>query len=87
MCPHLLPLENYLKTKKVKEIYRGQVWCKNCREWVYYDIVLDTTYLIQQLKLDNCVVLHKYEDFKVGSEYGLFCTICNDGIMGKHPNT
>ena len=41
MCIHLIELDNYLKNKLIKELFRGQVWSKNCNEWVYYDCILN----------------------------------------------
>ena len=87
MCIHLKPLEDYLKTKGIAEIYRGQVWSKNCREWIYYDAVLDPKSLKAKFHFDDTILIHDYEDIKVGSELGLICTICNDGIMGAHPKS
>ncbi len=87
MCIHLKPLENYLKTKKITETYRGQVWTKNCREWIYYDAVLNPQKLKERFHFDDSIKIHDYEDIKVGSELGLVCTLCNDAVMGVHPNS
>ena len=35
MCEHLKPLEDHLKAEKIPEIFRGQAWSDNCREWIY----------------------------------------------------
>lgn len=87
MCKHLMPVETYLLAKGFKEIYRGQVWSNNCREWIYFNTILNPKQLIEQFQLDACITIHDYADIKVGSELGLFCTACKDGIMGYHPNS
>ena len=87
MCIHLKPLEDYLKTQGIVETYRGQVWTKNSREWIYYDAVLNPQELKEKFDFSNSIIIHNYEDIKVGSELGLVCTICNDAIIGQHPNS
>ena len=87
MCAHLKPVEDYLLSKGYKEIYRGQVWSNNCREWIYFNTVLQPKELINQFKLESFIIIHDYEDIKVGAELGLECTICKDAIMGYHPNS
>jgi hypothetical protein len=87
MCIHLKPLEDYLKAENIHEVYRGQVWSKNCREWIYYDAVLNPQKLKEKFHFDDNIHIHDYEDIKVGSELGLFCTLCNDAVMGAHPNS
>lgn len=86
MCTHLKLIESYLLAKGYKEIYRGQVWSNNCREWIYFNGVLNIQELQEQFKLDKTIIVHDYQDIKVGSELGLVCTLCFDGIMGAHPN-
>jgi hypothetical protein len=80
-------LENYLQTQGIAETYRGQVWSKNCREWIYYDAVLNPQKLKDKFHFDDTIIIHDYQDIKVGSELGLVCTICNDAIMGAYPNS
>ena len=87
MCEHLQKVENYIKQKDIKEVFRGRPWGKNCREWIYFNCILDTGELKRKLELDACVVTHQYYDIKVANELGLFCTICKDGIMGVNPGT
>jgi hypothetical protein len=87
MCIHLKSLEDFLKRKNIKEVYRGQVWSKNCREWIYYDAILNPQKLKDKFHFDSSIIIHDYEDIKVGSELGLFCTLCNDAIIGTHPNS
>ena len=59
MCEHLQALENYLKAEKIPEIFRGQAWSDNCREWVYFDCILDSARVIEQdaasTKIHLCV--------------------------------
>lgn len=86
MCAHLKPIEDYLKKAGYTEIYRGQPWSKNCREWIYFDEVLDPIELIKTFNLNKSISIHNYADNKVGAEFGLVCTICKDAIIGRHPN-
>ena len=51
MCIHLKPLEDYLKKLGIAETFRGQPWSENCREWVYFDCVLNPESLKTKLKL------------------------------------
>lgn len=87
MCEHLLKVENYIKAKGIQEVFRGRPWGKNCREWVYFNCILDTEELKIKLELNACVETHEYSDSKVANELGLFCTSCRDGIMGVIPET
>ncbi len=82
VCEHLAPLENELIKTNVKETYRGQVWTKNCREWVYFDCVLDTASLAARFSFPPCVKVHENLDQKSGLERGFVCEECHDGIMG-----
>jgi hypothetical protein len=82
VCEHLAKLEEELIKANIKETYRGQVWTKNCREWVYFDVVLNTESLSKRLNLPSCVSIHENLDPKSGTERGFYCEICKDGIMG-----
>ena len=87
MCEHLQPITNFLKDEGVPITYRGQPWTKNCREWVYYDCVLKVDELKAEFGLDSCVVVHDYNDVKVGAELGLFCEECKDAVVGIYPTS
>ena len=87
MCLHLQKVEDYVNAKGLAEVFRGRSWGKNCREWIYFDCILDTEELKRKLELDPCVETHKYSDIKVADELGLFCTVCKDGIMGVNPGS
>ena len=86
MCEHLQQLEEYLKYEKIPETFRGQAWSDNCREWVYFDCILDTESLKANFQLPGFVVTHENTDVKSGTELGLVCTRCKDAIMGLHPS-
>jgi hypothetical protein len=86
MCEPLQPLEDYIKAQKIPEIFRGQAWSDNCREWVYFDCVLEPESLKAKFHLPSFVTTHENTDEKSGTELGLVCTHCNDAIMGLHPN-
>jgi hypothetical protein len=85
MCEHLQPLENYLKSKGIAETFRGQAWSDNCREWAYFNCVLDPEALKSKLHLPTVVETHENTDVRSGTELGLVCTKCHDAIMGLHP--
>lgn len=87
MCPHLQPLEAYLKSLDIPETFRGKPWSDNCREWVYFDCILNAKQLKKRFHLGETVSVWDYEDIKVGSEFGLVCDECKDAIMGTHPNS
>jgi hypothetical protein len=85
MCEHLLPLENELKSLGIRETYRGQPWSDNCREWVYFDCVLDVDSLRARFQLPAFVEAYQNDDERSGLEAGLVCAQCHDAIVGVHP--
>jgi len=85
MCEHLTSLENELKSKGIKETYRGQPWSDNCREWVYYDCVLDVEKLKSRYNFATCVTVSRNDDQRSGRELGFYCEQCHDAVMGFHP--
>lgn len=82
---HLKQLGDYIISKGIKETWRGQPWSEHCREWIYFDCLLDVETLIKKFQFDSCITIHDYFDPKMGSELGFVCELCNDGIMGHHP--
>jgi hypothetical protein len=84
MCEHLTFLENELKSKVLKETYRGQPWSDNCREWVYYDCVLDVEKLKLRYNFASCVTISRNDDQRSGRELGFYCEQCHDAVMGLH---
>jgi hypothetical protein len=82
-CEHLHALETELLAAGIRETYRGTPWSQNCREWVYFDVVLDTSALATRLNLPACVEVHENRDAKSGTERGFVCTRCDDAIMGR----
>lgn len=85
MCEHLIALENELKSRRVKETYRGQPWSKNCREWVYFDCVFDLDKVRTRLALPLFILSHVNDDNKSGLEAGFVCDQCKDAVIGIHP--
>jgi hypothetical protein len=83
VCEHLIKLENELTGAGIQETSRGQAWSDNCREWVYFNVVLNTDSLAKRLNLPACVVVHENLDPKSGTERGFYCETCKDGIMGR----
>jgi hypothetical protein len=82
VCAHLAALENELIAAGVRETARGQVWSQNCREWVYFDAVLELDALAARLAFDVCVEVHQNLDPRSGLESGFVCRRCNDAVMG-----
>lgn len=82
LCAHLHALEQELLTAGFRETYRGTPWSQNCREWVYFDVVLDTASLAARLQLAPCVEVSENLDPKSGSERGFYCSQCQDAVMG-----
>lgn len=83
VCEHLLVLENELAALGIKETFRGQAWSTNCREWVYYDVVLNVDSLRERLQLRPTVTVHENLDERSGLEKGFVCSSCKDAIMGR----
>lgn len=86
MCEHLATLENFLKLSGIQETFRGTPWTENCREWVYFDCVLDLAALRTKFHLPVFVEDHINDDERSGLEAGFCCSLCNDAIMGVHPS-
>jgi hypothetical protein len=84
VCEHLRPVEIALQTANIPETYRGQPWTENCREWVYFDCRLDLEALRQRFALPAFVKDHVHRGTHDGSERGLYCEACHDGVMGLY---
>jgi len=85
VCEHLRVLEEELLASGIEMRCRGKVWSDNCREWVYFNCVLDLKSLRGRIGFDPCVRDHEHTGTHDGNESGLFCVECKDGIMGFHP--
>ena len=85
VCEHLRALEQEMQARGVTETYRGQVWTRNCREWVYFDCYLDRAALRQRFDFAACVQDHEHRGTHNGQEAGFVCHQCWDAIMGCHP--
>ena len=81
-CRHLHPLEAELVAAGVKETYRGAPWSQNCREWVYFDAVLDVGSIASRMSFPACVEVHENLDPRSGTERGFVCNECHDAVMG-----
>jgi hypothetical protein len=84
MCEHLQALDNELKAKRIRETFRGQPWSDNCREWVYYDCVINMEAVRVRYNFPAFVSNHMNDDVKSGLEAGFVCDLCKDGVMGVH---
>jgi hypothetical protein len=85
MCEHLAALDNELKANGFKETFRGEAWSKNCREWVYYECVLDVDKIEARLNFPDFISIARNDDPKSGRELGFYCERCHDAVMGLHP--
>lgn len=83
VCSHLAALERALLDSRAQETERGQLWSKNCREWVYFNVVLDVAALQKRFAFDPCVTVHENLDPRSGTERGFYCSSCHDGVMGR----
>lgn len=83
VCEHLHTLENALLKRGLKPSFRGQAWTRNCREWVYFDVVLDIAAIQGRFALPDCVRVHENLDCKSGTERGFECASCHDAVMGR----
>jgi hypothetical protein len=87
VCEHLASLERELASSGALETFRGQPWSDNCREWVYFDIVLDVDSIKERSNFAPFVIVHENTDQRSGTERGLVCGVCKDGIMGRLSGT
>lgn len=87
VCKHLRQLEEELAAAGIAETCRGQTWTDNCREFVYFDCVLDRRSIRARMNLAECVKDEEYLGTHMGQEYGFYCSQCKDGVMGHHPKT
>lgn len=87
VCEHLAMLEQALLDAGVAVTFRGQAWSLNCREWIYFDCVLDRDSLRERMQFDGCVQDHEHRGTHDGQEAGFVCTQCHDGVMGLHPSS
>lgn len=86
-CEHLAPLERALIDARVPVTFRGKAWTENCREWVYFQCVLDRDALRTRFALADCVRDHEHLGTHDGQEAGFECVVCKDGVMGAHPRS
>lgn len=82
VCEHLAELEKALLASNVAVTFRGEAWSKNCREWVYFDVVLDVAALQKRFSFPACVSVHENKDPKSGLERVFVCDACHDAVMG-----
>ena len=87
VCEHLIDVERALAAAGHRETFRGQAWSDNCREWVYFDTVLDLAALRAAHRLSAVVIDHRNEDQRSGTEQGLVGTIHDDAVMGLLPES
>ena len=87
VCEHLTSLEQALVAAGMRETFRGAAWSRNCREWVYFNCVLDRTSLRERMQFPTCVQDHEHLGTHDGQEAGFVCAACHDGVMGMHPKS
>jgi len=84
VCEHLKELEQALIEAGMVITSRGQAWTK-VREWVYFDCVLDLAACRKRFSLPDFVVDYVHCGTHDGTEQGLYCKKCKDGVMGRNP--
>jgi hypothetical protein len=85
-CEHLRALEEELIAAGHQVQYRGSPWSRNCREWVYFDVVLDTDAIRKRMSFAACVKVHSHRGTHDGAEHGFECAEHHDAVMGIHPS-
>lgn len=83
LCACLAELEQEIIASGAAETSRGQAWSKNCREWVYFDLVLDPDCLAARFDFPPCVSVHENTAPKSGLERGFYCSEHHDAVMGR----
>lgn len=83
LCACLAPLEREIIASGAVETSRGQAWSRNCREWVYFDLVFDIEALTSRFSFPPSVATHENTDPKSGLERGLVCNQHHDAVMGR----
>jgi hypothetical protein len=86
VCEHLAALERDLIGRGIAVTFRGRAWSENCREWVYFDCVLDLPALRARLALPEYILDHAHLGTHDGCEAGVVCPHCHDAVMGLHPD-
>ena len=84
VCEHLRALEQEMLSAGMRVTYRGQPWSRNCREWVYFDCLLDRAAIRERMEFAPCVQDHEHLGTHSGTEAGFECVECHDAIMGLH---
>ena len=86
VCEHLSELEQRMLAAGLRVTFRGQSWTRNCREWVYFDCLLDRAAIRETIEFAPCVKDHEHLGTLEGAEAGFVCKECHDAIMGVHPH-
>ena len=84
VCEHLRELEERMLAAGLRVTFRGQAWSRNCREWVYFDCLLDRAAIRETIEFAPCVKDHEHLGTHDGAEAGFVCQECHDAIMGVH---
>ena len=85
LCEHLVAVRDYIVAQGGKITYVGTPWSRNCRTWVYFDVVLDVDSLRKRFELPPSIVSHSHLGTHDGHEQGLVCQEHHDAVMGPHP--
>ncbi|MHC4778080.1 MAG: hypothetical protein ACYTFG_05820 [Planctomycetota bacterium] len=83
ICEHLRELEKAIVEAGIEETHRGKVWTE-ANEWVYFDCVIDLDACRKRFSLPGFVKDHAHRSTHDGTEQGLYCEKCKDGVMGRH---
>lgn len=85
-CEHLDALDQSISAAGFQETFRGKPWSERCRDWVYYDCVLDAPTIHEHFQLAECVKDHAHLGTHDGHESGFVCEVHLDEVMGLHPS-
>src|SRR4051812_42938502 len=86
ICDHLRPVEQYIRSQRVRVASVGSPWSRTCRTWVTFEgVVLDAAALKARFALPDFVIIHSHRGTHDGSEQGLVCERDHDALIGAHP--
>jgi hypothetical protein len=86
LCEHLRPVGEHLRASGASVTSAGRPWSRNCRYWVYFNVVLDVDALRRRFALPESVEVSRNDDPRSGLELGLVCSADHDAVMGVHPS-
>ena len=80
-CTHLSAVEQAIIDRGIRELSRETGYWEPC-EWVYFECYIDLAAVRTKFALDPCVRDYVRRGTHEGSEKGLYCEQCHDGVTG-----